>query len=138
LYAELGSAEEAGVRDVVRQVQTFFTAFRAKMQDLSKSAMKCRCDACQQVLDLRLKAILHKGEVAFKKIRQFDELAGEEVIVAHRLLKNTVPSHEYILMTEPVYVLAGELSQTREELREERYPGLDPVRIKVFYPVAGG
>jgi class 3 adenylate cyclase len=138
LYAELGGAEEAGVRDVVRQVQTFFTAFRAKIQDLSDCRMKCRCDACQQILGLKLKAILHKGEVAFKKIRQFDELAGQEVILAHRLLKNTVPSHEYILMTEPVYVLIGELAQSREELREEHYKGLDPVRIKVFYPVAGG
>jgi len=138
LYAELGSAEEAGVRDVVRQVQTFFTAFRAKIQDLSNCRTKCQCDACQQILDLRLKAILHKGEVAFKKIRQFDELAGQEVILAHRLLKNTIPSHEYILMTEPVYVLIGESLKTQEELREEHYTGLDPVRIKVFYPAVGG
>jgi class 3 adenylate cyclase len=138
LYAELGGAEEAGVRDVVRQVQTFFTAFRAKVQDLAHCRTKCRCDACQQILDLKLKAILHKGEVAFKKIRQFDELAGQEVILAHRLLKNTVPSHEYILMTEPIYVLVGELQQSREELREEHYAGLDPVHIKVFYPLAGG
>ena len=136
LYADVAGAEEAGVRDVVRQVQSFFTAFRAKIGDLSNGEPKCPCDACQHILDLRLKAILHKGEVAFKRIRQFDELAGQEVILAHRLLKNSIPSSEYILMTEPVYVLIGELSPGRGELREERYKGLDPVRIKVFYPAA--
>ena len=77
----------------------------------------------QQILDLKLKAILHKGEVAFKKIRQFDELAGQEGILAHRLLKNTIPSREYIVMTEPVYMLIGELLRGREELCEEDSQG---------------
>jgi len=35
-----------------------------------------------------------------KKIRQFEELAGEPVILIHRLLKNTIQAKEYILLTQ--------------------------------------
>jgi hypothetical protein len=50
----------------------------------------CVCDACQKVDQLKLKAIVHHGEVAVKKIRGFEELGGEDVILAHRLLKNSI------------------------------------------------
>lgn len=139
LYAETEGADEvSAVRDVVRQVQAFFAAFHAKVQELSSGRSACPCDACQRIRNLQLKAVVHTGVVAFKKIRQFDELAGEEVILAHRLLKNTVPSHEYILMTEAVYAVIEEMPGWRTELREEYYDGLGAVRVKVLYPAIDG
>ena len=136
MYAELGADEAAAVRDVVRQVQAFFAAFHTKVKELSDGRSACPCNACQRIRDLRLKAVVHTGEVAFKKIRQFEELAGEEVILAHRLLKNSVPSHEYILLTEVVYAVAGEDWVGRTEQRVEHYAGLGDVRVKVLYPLA--
>ncbi|MGH8049243.1 MAG: DUF2652 domain-containing protein, partial [Arenimonas sp.] len=47
-----------------------------------------------------LKAFVHSGEIAIKQVRQFEELAGEDVILIHRLLKNQVPSRDYVLITE--------------------------------------
>lgn len=134
MYAEVGDAEAEAVRDVVQQVQAFFAAFHTKVQELSNGRSACPCDACQRIRNLQLKAVVHTGVAAFKKIRQFDELAGEEVILAHRLLKNTVPSHEYILMTEAVYALIADTPEWRTELREESYDGLGTVRVKVLYP----
>lgn len=36
----------------------------------------------------------------FKHIRGFEEQAGPDVILAHRLLKNTVQTLDYVLLTE--------------------------------------
>lgn len=49
---------------------------------------------------MRLKIVAHKGEFAIKKIRQFEEIAGEAVILVHRLLKNSLKSNEYWLLTD--------------------------------------
>ena len=76
LYAELGNDEPAVLRDVFAQVNRFFASFHAKAGELSGSRSDCPCDACQRIRDLRLKAILHRGSIAFRKIRQFDEMAG--------------------------------------------------------------
>ena len=37
------------------------------------------------------------------RVKQFTELAGVDVIVVHRMLKNRVPIAEYLLMTEPFF-----------------------------------
>ncbi|MGB3152686.1 MAG: DUF2652 domain-containing protein, partial [Maribacter sp.] len=50
---------------------------------------------------LGLKIILHFGkEVALVSIGKHIKLMGEDVIVAHRLLKNPVPIDEYILLSD--------------------------------------
>ena len=38
-----------------------------------------------------------------KKIRNFEELAGEDVIFTHRMLKNGIESNEYWLVTDSFY-----------------------------------
>ena len=49
---------------------------------------------------MRLKIVAHKGDFAIKKIRQFEEVAGEAVILVHRLLENSLKSNEYWLLTD--------------------------------------
>lgn len=70
----------------------------------------------------------------FKKIRQFEEIAGEDVIIVHRLIKNSIPSNEYILMTDAFHQLAGDLPNMDMETRQENYEELGDVNIKVFHP----
>jgi class 3 adenylate cyclase len=134
LYAYLGGDSSRGARDITRQVHKFFKAFHERAHELSGSRGACPCEACQKIRNLRLKAIVHEGEVAFKKFRQFVELEGEAVIVAHRLLKNTVPADEYILMTDMFYSLMEDLPHDQGEVREEHCEGLGSVRVRVFYP----
>ncbi|MCQ3980004.1 MAG: hypothetical protein DPW09_41835 [Anaerolineae bacterium] len=136
LYAELIAGEETAVAcDVVRQVQVFFEAFHTRKDELVAEREDCSCNACQHVWDLRLKAFLHQGEVFFRKIRQFEELAGEDVILIHRLLKNTIPASEYIAATGTFVELTGDyFSDTRSEIRQEYYDDLGMVTMQVFYP----
>lgn len=133
LYAELKDDEAAVARDVARQAQAFFDVFYERARLLSSERADCNCNACQRILDLRLKAFLHCGEVVFKKIRQFEEMAGEDVIIAHRLTKNSIPSNEYILMTEAFHQLAGDLPNMNMEKRQEIYEELGAVNINVFH-----
>jgi len=64
----------------------------------------CTCRACAQVADLDLKLIAHHGSFAEQVIAGSSEVAGPDVIVAHRLLKNDVAAstgvRAFALITE--------------------------------------
>ena len=47
-----------------------------------------------------MKIIVHSGAVLFHRVLQFNELAGTDVIIVHRLLKNSVQAEQYLLLTE--------------------------------------
>ena len=83
-----------------------YRAFHARAADLRANTL-CPCDGCQQAGNLRIKLVGHVGGVAMQKVKQLTELAGVDVIVVHRMLKNNVPVPEYLLMTEPVHALVG-------------------------------
>ena len=68
----------------------------------------CPCGPCQQSKNLKLKIFAHKGSYQIKKIREFEELAGESVILIHRLMKNTLPSREYWLATESFFATVSD------------------------------
>jgi hypothetical protein len=128
LYAETGADPAPAIRDAVAQVAAFFDAFAARLGLVRDQRRHCNCEACSNITGLALKALVHHGEVAVKQVRQFEELAGEEVILIHRLLKNHVPSREYVLMTEPVKRAIGDAVPECSPLREE-IEGLDPVTV---------
>jgi Protein of unknown function (DUF2652) len=50
-----------------------------------------------------LKVIVHSGRAVFNTVAGHSQVSGTDVILAHRLLKNSVPSHEYLLMTQAAY-----------------------------------
>ena len=82
--------------------------------------------------DLRIKFLIHTGEVALHKVKGFDELAGEDVILIHRLLKNSVPSSQYVLMTAPFYEQSGGLSGLNPEFRQEQVEDFGKVPVVVY------
>jgi hypothetical protein len=132
-YAESdGSPERA--RDILHQVQQFFTAFRAKEGELVSDCSICVCDACLNVGKLKLKTILHHGEVVITKVRHFDKVAGEDVILAHRLLKNSIQKDEYLLLTDEFHRLSGDVEGMVGERRKEECEGLGAVDVNVYYP----
>ncbi|WP_375743208.1 DUF2652 domain-containing protein [Corallococcus interemptor] len=62
----------------------------------------------------------HAGEVAFQKVKHLTELAGVDVILVHRMLKNDVPVSEYVLMTDAVHQrLEPELRQLSQGLEHD-------------------
>ena len=100
LYApyEGGSASE----DLLKFTLVMHQAFHARQQWMVARNM-CSCEACKKVGTLRVKFIGHLGEVATQTIRNRTKLVGIDVIAAHRMLKNTVPVREYVLMSESVF-----------------------------------
>jgi hypothetical protein len=103
-----------------RRVAELRRGFLARRMELETHRV-CTCDGCTQAGQLKLKFVAHVGEVALQKIKRYTELAGVDVIFVHRLLKNSVPVPEYVLMSEPVFAhleedLRGHARQTREEL----------------------
>lgn len=102
LYADLSSGKNDVSRDVLKQVNSFYAAFRRKVSELTRDRASCSCTACSNIGSLRLKAILHAGSAVVREVRGFTEIGGEDVIVVHRLLKNSVKMDEY-LMTDPYH-----------------------------------
>jgi class 3 adenylate cyclase len=88
------------------QLLGFFGAFRGEVAAL-KALPMCVCGACTNVANLRLKQGVHVGEVATERIGGFEKLFGIDVIVVHRMLKNSVASHEYVLMTDAAHAVLG-------------------------------
>jgi hypothetical protein len=102
LYAESGPDLSAAVRDVLTQIQALFAAFDERLGKIRVERSHCNCDACANVSNLKLKAFAHCGEIAVKQVRQFEELAGEDVILVHRLMKNHLVEREYVLLSEAI------------------------------------
>ena len=55
------------------------------------------------MLSLKLKVVVHSGEALFYQIHKFNELSGTDVILVHRLLKNSEATDEYLMLTEQAY-----------------------------------
>lgn len=134
LYAELGDDAQAGASDVLRQASSMFAAFHARARLLSGERAACPCDACRHILALRLKIVVHHGRVAFRQIRQFEEMTGEDVIIVHRLLKNTIATGEYLLLTEAFHRLAGPAPGLAMQASAEYYDDLGPIATRVHFP----
>ena len=67
----------------------------------------CRCRACAGVLALRLKLIVHHGSFVRQSVAGRSRVAGPDVILAHRLLKNDVEPATYVLFTGPAVQRIG-------------------------------
>lgn len=78
-------------------------AFRTRLRSL-KQASSCTCEACRRIPELGLKFVVHTGEVVTQRVAGRTELAGVDVIVAHRLLKAATPAtmglERYALLTD--------------------------------------
>ena len=89
-------------KEVGEKLLRLFTVFHEKLREINETH-QCDCRACTHMDVLKLKIVVHCGEAYFYQINQFNELSGKDVILLHRLLKNSVSEEEYILMTDAAY-----------------------------------
>lgn len=102
LYREVGASDpQELVDEVVRAASVMHRAFHIERQYVAMNL--CPCGGCKEAADLTLKFVAHVGEVATQTIRDRLKLVGIDVILVHRLLKNTVPLREYVLMTAELH-----------------------------------
>ena len=105
-YIAFPSGSEPSLEFVAEQAAAIYRAFHARIADLKINNL-CVCDGCMQAGNLKIKLVGHLGEAAVQKVKKLTELAGVDVILVHRMLKNDVPIPEYMLMTEPVHERIG-------------------------------
>jgi hypothetical protein len=75
-----------------------FVAFRQRRDEMARDT-RCPCRACRGVLSLRLKLIVHHGSFLRQVVRGHSRVAGPDIILAHRFLKNDVTPATYVLFT---------------------------------------
>ena len=98
--------------DAVMRIRSAFLGKRTQMS----TDNSCSCESCEQISNLKLKFVAHTGDVALQKVKRYVELAGVDVILVHRMLKNDVPVNEYMLVTDE---LAGELPESVKALAQK-------------------
>lgn len=80
-----------------------YLRFRRRLRDV-RQATSCECNACRTIPSLDLKLVAHHGSIVRQRVAGREELVGADVIVVHRLLKNSVPerlgSHAYLLLSQ--------------------------------------
>ncbi|WP_426436244.1 DUF2652 domain-containing protein [Bradyrhizobium genosp. P] len=70
-------------------IEGAYFKFRRRLRNV-RQASACECQACVAMGDLDFKFVVHHGEMVKQKMGGREELAGRDVILVHRLLKNNV------------------------------------------------
>jgi hypothetical protein len=92
-------------------LESAFGAFRNRQRELQADE-SCSCNACRNVWTLDLKIVAHHGRFLRQVVGGRGQVAGTDVILAHRLLKNRSGRQAYLLLTEAAL----------------RWVGIDPIR----------
>ena len=83
-----------------------FTAFYSHLKLLERNRI-CPCNACSSAPKLQLKIIAHSGELQFINVQNKRKPFGSQVIEAHRLMKNSVDSDNYVLFSKELSDVIG-------------------------------
>ena len=111
-----------------------YDAFREQLREAG-SQWTCTCSGCIVIRDLDLKFVLHHGEYVANRIAGQEELAGRDVIIAHRLLKNhardLVGNRAYALLSDAA-VEALDVPVDGMVAGVESYDDLPAVKVRVL------
>lgn len=120
-------------RQIGQKLLAFLSAFSDKLLELGQSNT-CPCDACTFVEELSLKIVVHSGQALLYQIGKFEELSGVDVIIVHRLLKNSVAASEYILMTKAAYQDVQFPVEIPVTPGEESYDDIGKIKTYIYFP----
>lgn len=104
--------------EVIKQSQTMFTQFHQHLRKYQGLRI-CECGACRGAGNLTLKIIAHTGPVDFITVKGQKKPYGQDVILAHRLLKNQIDSKEYVLLSESY------MNQVNSSISKTDFPWLN-------------
>ena len=106
MFALASDDAEAADRALLEAFNRAFAAFGERQRDIALD-MSCSCRACRGVLGLSLKLIVHHGSFMRQVVRGKSRVAGPDIILAHRFLKNDVEPSTYVLFTGPAVERLG-------------------------------
>jgi uncharacterized protein YndB with AHSA1/START domain len=85
-----GLAEEFDHGELLLQmIEGMYAAFKTALGDIRTNST-CSCRACARAVDLSLKFVAHYGTFTPRAIAGHEGIAGPDVILVHRLLKNRI------------------------------------------------
>jgi len=97
LFYRFGLPPDA--EEFFHQVEKMFVSFHSMLKLIEIQSI-CQCGACSSAQNLTLKIVAHYGEITLSQIKEHTKLFGQNVITVHRLLKNDISHHEYVLFTK--------------------------------------
>ena len=92
--------------ELVKQCVEMYRRFHQQLMIIERDSI-CRCGACSKASSLTLKFVAHFGEIQEIKVSNFLKATGSDMIVAHRLLKNGIEKHEYLLLSKSLSAVNG-------------------------------
>jgi hypothetical protein len=134
LFAVADASDELRGPSVIECLRACHAAFTALLEGAHEQ-WACTCDACSRINDLGLKFVLHHGSYVVQWIVGREELAGPDVIVVHRLLKN----HARDLVGDRPYALLSDTTLAALDVPAEGmvaaveiYDDMPPVPVHVL------
>lgn len=124
---ELWEAEKA---TVAATIENFFVAFYAETRRLMQTEA-CGCGVCNDIGDLKIKVVVHMGHGVLDRLDRFTTINGVDVIIAHRLLKNSL-SGSYLLVTKAAFEACTFPRPERFVPHQETYPDVGTIDALVF------
>ena len=109
-----------------------FLAFKHRQRQMQADET-CSCNACSNIGVLDLKIVAHHGRFLRHAVGGRSQVAGVDVILAHRLLKNRLASRRaYLMLTEAALRWIGvDPSRAGLSTHMERYEHLGDIRCFV-------
>lgn len=102
-YALDGSTDATMLLD---GIDNAYFAFRRRVRNITQ-ATTCDCNACRRIPTINLKFVAHHGHFVRRDVAGTEELTGSDVILVHRMLKNTIIEklgvEAYAFFTDPVF-----------------------------------
>ena len=87
------------VEEVYQQCSKMFLAFHHHLKLYERDRI-CDCGSCTSATKLTLKFVVHYGEIMERNILGHLQLMGADVTKAHKLMKNEISTHQYLLISE--------------------------------------
>ena len=131
-YALPKNTNEFSIK-LIKKLLTSIEVFNKRINELL-FVQSCPCTPCKNMVNLKLKCFVHYGEFLIKKIRNFEEIAGQDVIIIHRLMKNSINADEYILFTKEASKVSRLENLKKLEKRKELVADFGKMNIQIFYP----
>ena len=117
-------------------IESCYVAFRLLREQMVNNT-NCTCAACRAIGELDLKCVAHYGEYAPQRAPTGMKLLGPDVIVSHRLLKNTVIEqtgiNAYAFLSDAfISKFADSSLDSFQLVHSETYDSLGTINGRVF------
>lgn len=128
--------KEPTFEELTKQVKVMFLKFHHHLKFYERDRI-CQCGACSTAHKLSLKFVYHFGVTTIRKIGVHEKLFGPDVTLTHRLLKNNIPSDDYLLLTSLPRFLNVPKTLDWVTIKEgnSHYPGIGEVTFN-YIPLA--